>query len=419
MKTIYSLGRCPQFKLPCVKYNYLIKESNIKTKRFKSLPKNKFEINNYEIEDVKNMDEDEKKEIVNQMIDKVNHKSGIKRCMKVNHINKFVLKKYLKNLKKCFSYKKNKIEINNPYIVNKILSNNNNDIGNSNNSKQVNESKNEMKSILNKDQKIIEQEKVSSKNNKCYTEHSRNKEKIYDINFSQTSFNYNYPISHDENSFYFSQFLSSRYSKENKLSNSIDTYNNKINNKSRKLSNNSLYTISYSKKKRNIGIQSETNQPKENGIFQRKYLGNIFGDSIEKLKRKKGETQDNELNMIYSESMAQFYRQYDKYRKNENLRGLGLTNINCPPNIKFQNLNKKINVIKDKVVKVKSIVDTTFPKVLAYLSWAKNDYVNSLRKKVYKSPYAQKINSIEKYQKYINSYLSSSIEIMSKNKHNS
>ena len=117
--------------------------------------------------------------------------------------------------------------------------------------------------------------------------------------------------------------------------------------------------------------------------------------------------------------MAQFYRQYDKYRKNENLRGLGLTNINCPPNIKFQNLNKKINVIKDKVVKVKSIVDTTFPKVLAYLSWAKNDYVNSLRKKVYKSPYAQKINSIEKYQKYINSYLSSSIEIMSKNKNNS
>jgi hypothetical protein len=137
--------------------------------------------------------------------------------MKVNHINKFVLKKHLKNLKKCFSYKKNKIAINNPYLVNKIFLNDNNDIGNSNNSKQGNESQNEKKSILNKAQKVIEQEKVSSKNNKCHTEHSRNKEKIYDINFSQTPFNYNYPISHDENSFYFSQFLSSRYSKENKL----------------------------------------------------------------------------------------------------------------------------------------------------------------------------------------------------------
>lgn len=414
MKTIYSLGRCPQFKLPCVKYNFLLKESNNRFNSFKTLSKNNFEINDYEIDDVKNMDEDEKKEIVNQMIDRIYNRNGIKRCMKVKHVKKFPLKKYLKNLKKCFSYNKNKIEVNNLYSVNKYNIKDNYEISNSNYTNRLMESQNEKK---NNEQKALTQEKESSKNNKYYTMPNKNKDKIYKINFSKRAFNY--PISHEENVNCFSQLLTNKNlnTNENKLSNSIETYNNK-NNKSLKLLNNSLNTISYSNKKRNIGIQIGSEKPKEKNIFPRKYLANIFGDTIEKQKRKKAETQDNELNMIYSESMAQFYRQYDKYRKNENLRGLGLTNINFPPNIKFQNLNKKINLIKEKVVKVKSIVDTTFPKVLAYLTWTKNEYENGLKKKGYKSPYKQKLNKLEKYQKYINLYLSSSIKIRSRNKDN-
>lgn len=414
MKTIYSLGRCPQFKLPCVKYNFLLKESNNRFNSFKTLSKNNFEINDYEIDDVKNMDEDEKKEIVNQMIDRIYNRNGIKRCMKVKHVKKFPLKKYLKNLKKCFSYNKNKIEVNNLYSVNKYNIKDNYEISNSNYTNRLMESQNEKK---NNEQKTLTQEKESSKNNKYYTVPNKNKDKIYKINFSKRAFNY--PISHEENVNCFSQLLTNKNlnTNENKLSNSIETYNNK-NNKSLKLLNNSLNTISYSNKKRNIGIQIGSEKPKEKNIFPRKYLANIFGDTIEKQKRKKAETQDNELNMIYSESMAQFYRQYDKYRKNENLRGLGLTNINFPPNIKFQNLNKKINLIKEKVVKVKSIVDTTFPKVLAYLTWTKNEYENGLKKKGYKSPYKQKLNKLEKYQKYINLYLSSSIKIRSRNKDN-
>ena len=414
MKTIYSLGRCPQFKLPCVKYNFLIKESNNGFNSFKTLSKNNFEINDYEIDDVKNMDEDEKKEIVNQMIDRIYNRNGIKRCMKVKHVKKFPLKKYLKNLKKCFSYNKNKIEVNNLYSVNQYNIKDNYEISNSNYTNRLMESQNEKK---NNEQKTLTQEKESSKNNKYYTMPNKNKDKIYKINFSKRAFNY--PISHEENVNCFSQLLTNKNlnTNENKLSNSIETYNNK-NNKSLKLLNNSLNTISYPNKKRNIGIQIGSEKPKEKNIFPRKYLANIFGDTIEKQKRKKAETQDNELNMIYSESMAQFYRQYDKYRKNENLRGLGLTNINFPPNIKFQNLNKKINLIKEKVVKVKSIVDTTFPKVLAYLTWTKNEYENGLKKKGYKSPYKQKLNKLEKYQKYINLYLSSSIKIRSRNKDN-
>lgn len=416
MKTIYSLGRCPQFKLPCVKYNYLISESDNKINNFKTITKNNIDFNDYDIDDVKNMDEEEKKEIVNQMIDQIHPKYGIKRCMKVNKIKKFALRKYLKDMKKCFSYSKNKTELNKQSSVNKNRNNNN-----SNNSKLNQETKKDRKNNINNDKRTLENDIVSSKHNNYFSEPSRNKERIYKINFSKKSFNYNYPISHEENSEHFSQFLNKKYfyTNENILPNSIDAYKNK-NNKSLKLANSSLNTISYSTKKRNIGTQMGTSQHKEKdkSIFPRKYLGNIFGDTIEKQKRKKGETQENELNIIYSETMDQFYRKYDKYRKNENLKGLGLTNINYPPNVKFLNLNKKINSIKKKVVNVKSIVDCTFPKVLAYLTWTKNEYVNSMRKKGYKTPYKQKLNMMEKYQKYIDLYLSSSIEIISRNKNN-
>ena len=144
-------------------------------------------------------------------------------------------------------------------------------------------------------------------------------------------------------------------------------------------------------------------------------MANIFGDSIEKLKRKKGETQDNELNIIYSETKEQFYIKYDKYRKNENLKGLGLANINYPPKIKFKELNKKIGEIKKKVINVRTIVDSTFPKVLAYLTWSKKEYENSLKKKGFNIPYKERLNMMRKHQKYINLYLSSPIEIISRN----
>lgn len=200
--------------------------------------------------------------------------------------------------------------------------------------------------------------------------------------------------------------------------NSIDSYSNK-NNKSLKIRNHTLNSCSTSNNKRSIGIQLTTmNNKNTKNIYQRKYLANIFGDSIEKQKRKKGETQDNELNLIYSETKEQFYLKYDKYRKNENLKGLGLANINCPPKIKFKELNIKIGEIKKKVINVKSIVDNTFPKVLAYMTWTKKEYENNLKKKGYDTPYKEKLNMMKKHQKYINLYLSSPIEIISRNNKN-
>ena len=406
MKTIYCLRRSPQFKLPCVKYNYLLKEKEYKIDDLSSKPKINIDFNEYETEEIKNMDDHEKKEIVNQILDKLYPKMGIKRCMQINRNNKIKLKKFLKNFKKSFLNKKNIFKKGNNEPSNKryqSIDYNNSKLNTNYNTESKNNIKNNNKSLNN------------YKNN-YLSNSSRNKFS----NLSHKSFKYNYPIIDDEeNTEYISQLLNSNYlnNNGNMISNSIDSYKNKVK-KSLKMAYSSLNTINF-RKKRNIDIKLITPNKKHKDLFEKKYLGNIFGDTIEKIKRKKLETQDNELNLIYSENKEQFDRKYDKYRKQENLKGLGLANINYPPKIKFKDLEKQIGIIKRKVINVKSIVDDTFPKVLAYLTWAKKDYENSLKKKGFDTPYKERLNMLKKHQKYVNLYLSDPIEIISERKNNS
>ena len=420
MKTIYCLGKSPQFKFPCIKYNYLLKEKDNQINNLMTLPKNEIEFNDYEMNEIENMDEEEKKEIVDQMLDQMYPNRGIKRCMQIKPKNKIQLRNLLKGFKQSLGAKKNKIKIE--FENNKQNSVNKNEnerykSTNTNNSK-INNYTNESQSI-NNNTKTLNNSKGKYNKSRYLSEPSRNKFG----NLSHKLFNYNYPISHEENSEHFSQFLNEKYlnTKENIISNSIDAYKSK-NNTNLKMAYKTLNSFSNSNKKRSIGVQfnkmNNNNNKINKNLFQKRYLANIFGDTLEKLKRKKGETQDNELNIIYSETRDQFYRKYDKYRKNENLKGLGLTNINYPPKLKFKELDKKITEIKKKVINVKSIVDNTFPKVLAYLTWTKKEYENSLKKKGFDTPYKERLNMLEKHQKYINLYLSSPIEIVSRNKKN-
>ena len=64
MKTIYCLRRSPQFKLPCVKYNYLLKEKEYKIDDLSSKPKINIDFNEYETEEIKNMDVMKKKKLL-------------------------------------------------------------------------------------------------------------------------------------------------------------------------------------------------------------------------------------------------------------------------------------------------------------------------------------------------------------------
>ena len=49
------------------------------------------------------------------------------------------------------------------------------------------------------------------------------------------------------------------------------------------------------------------------------------------------------------------------------------------------------------------------------MTWSKKEYENSLKKKGFNTPYKERLNMMRKHQKYINLYLSSPIEIISRN----
>ena len=111
MKTIYCLSKSPQFKFPCIKYNYLLKGKDNISNNLMTLPKNDIDFNEYEMDEIKNMDEEEKKEIVDQMLDKIYPKRGINRCMQIKPKNKIHLRNILKGFKQSLDDKKNKIKI--------------------------------------------------------------------------------------------------------------------------------------------------------------------------------------------------------------------------------------------------------------------------------------------------------------------
>ena len=93
-----------------------------------------------------------------------------------------------------------------------------------------------------------------------------------------------------------------------------------------------------------------------------------------------------------------------------------LTHVNSSPKLILNDLNKKINKIKNKVGVVKSIVDKTFPRLLADISQVKKEFEKSQGKEGYKSPYIEKINKIKKEQENINLYLIKPFEIINRNK---
>ena len=84
-----------------------------------TLPKNDIDFNEYEMDEIKNMDEEEKKEIVDQMLDKIYPKRGINRCMQIKPKNKIHLRNILKVLNSLWMIIKIKLRLN-MKLINKI-----------------------------------------------------------------------------------------------------------------------------------------------------------------------------------------------------------------------------------------------------------------------------------------------------------
>jgi hypothetical protein len=202
---------------------------------------------------------------------------------------------------------------------------------------------------------------------------------------------------------YNNKYLSYLHNKKNSIEeNSIKSIKNNNTN------SNKLNKTSYKK----IHIQLESPNINSNKIDKTNSIEKIKLE-IKKRKRKSGRSKTNKLNILYSETEDQFYVKYEKYRKSKFLKGLCLTNIDSSPKIKFNKLDKKIDLIKNKVDVLKSIADKTFPKVLANITSIKTEFDNNIRKRKYDKPYIEKLNKIIKEQNNMNSYLSKPIEIRS------
>lgn len=457
MKTLYCLGGVPQFKIPCLKYSFLIREKennrNLYTKN-----------HSIDIKDFYNIEKekDHMETIADKYFDELYPTRGIKRCLQINPNMKIRMKKYFKNLKGILSLEKNKVNaINENYKENVNIHENkkskylNNSIDNRLQNMKLIFDKNPQNNLNLFNRKDYYNENNLNhfkKEEKISTEfqgknrHSHNILETPKIDLSPKLYNYNYhfQISKGSSSVdlfqsLYKSLMAKSKKKRDKHFITISNDNSLKNNFKREILFNNKY-LNYLHNKKNIDensmkniknchtnsnwnklnktsyktthIQLESPNLNSNKIDKSNSIENIKLE-IKKRKRKSGRSKKNKLNILYSETEDQFYVKYEKYRKRKFLKGLCLTNIDASPKIKFNKLDKKIDLIKNKVDVLKSIADKTFPKVLANITSVKNEFENNIRKRKYDKPYIEKLNKIIKEQNNMNSYLSQPIEIRS------
>ena len=148
---------------------------------------------------------------------------------------------------------------------------------------------------------------------------------------------------------------------------------------------------------------------KNNTINNNKLIGNLFTNK-KKMFHVPEKKFPNNLNIIYSENEAQFDRKYLKHITRKELRGLCLTHINSSPKIIKNNLNSKINLVKDKLSLVKSIIDYTYPEIIIRSSMKQT---NNLIKKFSRNiiPYKLELLKYQTKKQQLNNYYSSLLQI--------
>ena len=461
MKTLYCLGGAPQFRLPCLKYGFLIKEKDNKYKNI--TPKN-----NTISKDFYNVEEIEKETIVDQWIDQIYPLRSIKRCVQINPTMKLNMRKFYRHLRQSLSIGINK-SATKIKKEEKEDNNLNKDIESNKAPDNIHEGKKlkNLKFIFDRNKNnykdslynISDYNNKYNKTNNYFRKEENSKIQIQtqiDSNISLSKpkntkvklFNYNYPISNESGSLDLCQSLISK--QKTKLS--TTQFLSLSNNNNNSLSNNSNSRIIFNSKylnniennkitieisKSDINRNTNTNIKTVNKLNNINSLVNInktdkkkkthfklkkfnYISSIEnvinKRKRLRKLAQINKLNILYSENEEQFYRKYDKHVKNKFLNGLCLTHINSSPKVILNDLEQKIKNIKSKVGVVKSIVDKTFPRVLADISSIKKEFEKGQGKQGFNSPYIERLNKIKKQQKKLNLLFSDPFKIISRNK---
>ena len=167
----------------------------------------------------------------------------------------------------------------------------------------------------------------------------------------------------------------------------------------------------YQNKETSISINCPTNTDikNKNSIIGNNIIENLFTD-----KKKMFRSQEiiilNNLNLIYSENDKQFENNYLKHSNKKSLFGLCLTHLNSSPILIKKNLDSKIDIVKDKLSLIKSIVDYTYPEIIIRRSMKQsNNYIKKFKRNI--RPCNLEILKHKKKEQYLNDYYSSLLKI--------
>jgi len=165
-----------------------------------------------------------------------------------------------------------------------------------------------------------------------------------------------------------------------------------------------------------INPKIKKNNTINNNDNNNKLIGNLFTNK-KKMFHVPEKKFLNNLNIIYSENEAQFDRKYLNHITRKELRGLCLTHINSSPRIIKNNLNSKINLVKDKLSLVKSIIDYTYPEIIIRSSMKQT---NNLIKKFSRNiiPYKLELLKYQTRELQLTNYYSSLLQIFNSTNNN-
>ena len=177
----------------------------------------------------------------------------------------------------------------------------------------------------------------------------------------------------------------------------------------------SAFKVTKKIKSKNKEVSVSTYSPIKNHLkedsstIENKIINNLFTD-----KKKMFRSQEiiilNNLNLIYSENDKQFQRYYIKHANKKTLYGMGLTHINSSPDLIKKNLENKIDLVKDKLSLIKSIVDYIYPEIIIRRSMKQsNNYIKNFKNKI--RPCKFEIIKNQKKQKLFNNNFSSLLNI--------
>ena len=159
----------------------------------------------------------------------------------------------------------------------------------------------------------------------------------------------------------------------------------------------------------NIQSDIKVKKEKKNISMNNNLIENLFTDK-KKMFHPPEKKFLNNLNLLYSENEEQFNAKYLKHINKKLLKGLCLSRINSSPKIIKKNLTSKINLVKDKLSLVKSIIDFTYPEIIIRRSMRQtNNIIHKYSENII--PYKLELMKKQLNEQKINEYYSSLLKI--------